>query len=1419
MRILSFKLYSSNASTFIVLAMFILVIAFPLLASGAKATKSNNDLTAQPFFIAHPASTQGPDPLTPAQIITAYSLSSTTNGAGTTIAIVDAYDDPTIASDLAYFSSNFGLPTANFIEHKMATTINANSGWALEISVDVEWAHAIAPMATILLVEAKSSTLTDLMSAVNYAKNQPGVVAVSMSWGTGEFSAETESGYDGIFTSTSGIVFFASSGDNGAGVIWPSTSPNVVSVGGTTLNIDQTTGAVISETAWSGSGGGVSTYEQQPAYQKNYGLNYTMRSTPDVSYDADPNTGVFVYDTTINNGHTGWWTVGGTSIGAPQLAAIQALGLSANNVNFYLDASSESYSSYLRDITVGSNGNSAGVGYDLVTGLGSPVTTNFSLPATPDFSISASPPNPIIINAGSSATSTITVNSLNGFTGVVSLTPTASSGINVGLNPTSITTSGTSTLTVQVPIATANGTYSVTVTGVSGTLSHSTTLTLQVKPSPYNASVLPSSATLDVGQSRIFMASASGGTSPYTYQWYLNGGAVGTNSATYTFSPSSMGSFLLSVNVTDSASVPVTFESNPVPITVNSALAAPTVAPAPGTVDQGQASVLSNSSDITTGTSPYTYQWYSEAPSAGFYSSINGATSATYNFTTSTSTATGEWSFELQVTDAAGAAVISNVASVTVNAAPTVNVSPASWTMAAGQTKAFSAIPGGGSDVYSPYKWYVNGVVQSGQTGSNFSFAPVISRSYLISVTVTDSLGASSPQSNASVIVNPAPASQLVVSGFPSSATAGEAYVVTVTAKDAYGNVASGYADAVAFTSSDSKAVLPANASLTSGVGSFNVALETAGSQSITATDTANSTITGFQMGITVNPNVSTHLVVSSGTSQVAGTAFSVTVTAKDAYENTATGYTGTVHFNSSDSGVAVNLPSNYVFQTLDNGTKSFSLALVTASAQSITATDTANSTITGSQTGITVTHAASVANVVVSPAGSTVTAGLSTPFSATASDMYGNAWDVTSSTTWSVSSGAGGSWSSNIYTSAKAGSWTVTGTYASTAYTTGLTVNPGGLDHFVFNSVGTQTAGSAFNITISAEDAYGNVVTSYNGTNALNLSTGTINPTSTSAFSSGVWMGSVTVTGAGSGVTLSTSGSGESATSGSFTVNPGVLDHFTFNTISSPQMAGSAFSVTISAEDAFGNTVTSYIGTPTLTCSAGSISSSTMNAFSGGVGTALVTVTAAGSSATITATDGIHVGTSNPFTVAIAPTPTPTPTLTPIPTLTPAPSPSSSSIMTVAATTQNGATVDLAISGNITSSQISNVKIATDQADSTTTISFTTTGESGTVGFGNVTIPISAVSFGGTPTIYIDGLQASNQGYTQDSSNYYVWYTTSFSAHQISIVFTSTAPSPSPTAKSSLSQVVIYGIVATVAVVATVAAVIVLRKSRKVKS
>jgi subtilase family serine protease len=316
-------------------------------------------------------------------------------GFGQTIAIVDAYDHPNITADLAKFNTTFGLPQMDgqgnnptFTKIKQTSSVSSNSGWALEIALDVEWAHAVAPFANIVLLEAQSSSVLNLLSMVNTARNRAGVVAVSMSWGANEFSSE--SSYDSYFTTPSGhapITFVASSGDSGAPVIWPAISSNVLSVGGTTLNLDSG-GNYISETGWSGSGGGVSAYISKPSYQS--ALPYARRSNPDVAYDANPSTGFAVYDSVTYSGQSGWFKVGGTSAGAPQWAGLVAIadqgralsgktslnGRTQTLPAVYSIASTKPGT--FHDITSGSSTGSpvftAGSGFDLVTGEGSPIS-------------------------------------------------------------------------------------------------------------------------------------------------------------------------------------------------------------------------------------------------------------------------------------------------------------------------------------------------------------------------------------------------------------------------------------------------------------------------------------------------------------------------------------------------------------------------------------------------------------------------------------------------------------------------------------------------------------------------------------------------------------------------------------------------------------------------------------------------------------------------------------------------------------------------------------------------------------------------------------------------------------------------------------------------------------------------------------
>jgi len=282
--------------------------------------------------------------LTPLQVTAAYGLNAinfTTSsgpvkgdGSGETIALIEAYDDPNIQSDLNTFDSYYGLPalTVTRVNETGGTSSypasDPTGGWEPEESLDVEWAHAIAPGANILVVEANSQNIQDLLAAVNTARNTPGVAAVSMSWGFPETSNETS--YDTYFTTPAGhqgVTFIASSGDNGsfAGAIYPAASPNVLSVGGTTLLLSSS-GAYQSESAWIDSGGGYSNYEPEPSYQANVQVTGS-RSTPDVAFDGDPNTGVQVYVTqTTRFGSQGsWLTVGGTSLGSPSWAGIIAI--------------------------------------------------------------------------------------------------------------------------------------------------------------------------------------------------------------------------------------------------------------------------------------------------------------------------------------------------------------------------------------------------------------------------------------------------------------------------------------------------------------------------------------------------------------------------------------------------------------------------------------------------------------------------------------------------------------------------------------------------------------------------------------------------------------------------------------------------------------------------------------------------------------------------------------------------------------------------------------------------------------------------------------------------------------------------------------------------------------------------------------
>lgn len=311
----------------------------------------------------------------PADLRGAYKLAAN-GGAGKTVAIVDAYDDPTAAADLAKYRAQFGLPALTSGQfRKVGQTGGAvpspDAGWAEEESLDVDMVSAIAPKANIILVEATSATMGNLGTAVNEAVKL-GAKYISNSYGGGESSADT--GYDSSYFKHPGVAITVSSGDSGYGVEYPAASQYVTAVGGTALS-KASNSRGWSETAWNGAGSGCSKYDPKPSWQ-TAATKCAKRAVADVSAVASPSTGVAVYDS--YGGAGGWNVFGGTSVSSPIIAAVYALA-GAPGASDYPAGYPWKHAGNLFDVTSGSNGScttsvwcKAGAGWDGPTGLGTP---------------------------------------------------------------------------------------------------------------------------------------------------------------------------------------------------------------------------------------------------------------------------------------------------------------------------------------------------------------------------------------------------------------------------------------------------------------------------------------------------------------------------------------------------------------------------------------------------------------------------------------------------------------------------------------------------------------------------------------------------------------------------------------------------------------------------------------------------------------------------------------------------------------------------------------------------------------------------------------------------------------------------------------------------------------------------------------
>jgi SdrD B-like domain len=557
-----------------------------------------------------------PQGFIPSQIEQAYGLnevnfgSVTGDGAGQTIALIDAYNDPNITSDLASFDSALNIsapPSFSVLNQSGGTSLpgtDPQNGWELEESLDVEWAHALAPDANIILFEASSSSLTNLFDAVQAAKNISGVTAISMSFGSGDFSGQTSD--DSIFTTPighDGITFLASTGDDGyysdsntkvVSTNYPASSPNVIAVGGTTLDADSA-GDYISESGWGngtssnsegGSGGGISKQELQPTYQAGVVTqSSTDRTTPDVSFDADPNTGVAVFDTYNYPANTPWVQVGGTSVASPCWASIIAI-VDQGRVlagEGTLDGPSQTLpslyqlpSSDFRDVTSGNNGYAAGVGYDLVTGIGSPVAndliaglvdyTGSQAPyegaitlssrrpsATVDFGLVQINEPPTVASAAAANPSPVTGTSTSlsvlgsGDGGASSLTYTWSATTAPAPVSFSINADNAAQNTAVTFAAPGNYVFQVAIEGNGGLMTTST-VEVAVEDTLSSVSVSPSSATVDGDQSRQFSATGYDQfglviVDQPTFAWSLaTGGVGGIDSAGLYVAPPTSGS-------------------------------------------------------------------------------------------------------------------------------------------------------------------------------------------------------------------------------------------------------------------------------------------------------------------------------------------------------------------------------------------------------------------------------------------------------------------------------------------------------------------------------------------------------------------------------------------------------------------------------------------------------------------------------------------------------------------------------------------------------------------------------------------------------------------------------------------------------------------------------------------------------------
>jgi fibronectin type 3 domain-containing protein len=694
---------------------------------------------------AKPSAASGPSGYHPSDLQAAYKLAA----------------GPNAEADLGVYRSQFALPactTANGCFRKVDQNGGTaypvpNGGWAQEISLDLDMVSAICPACHILLVEARSSGLDDLGTAVNTAVNM-GAAVISNSYGANEFSSETS--YDASYYKHSGVAIVASSGDNGYGVEYPASSQYVTAVGGTSLRT--AAGARgWTETVWGGSGSGCSAYEPKPSWQTDNGCS--RRTVADVSAVADPNTGVSVYDSYASQGLSGWLMFGGTSVAAPIIGAVYAL---TGNPSVLYGSLPYGDPSGLFDVTFGSNGScgsylcTAGAGYDGPTGLGTPN----GIAAFKAAAAQTNPPSNLIGKAQS---------------GQIQLTWTASSTSGAVYNvyrgaqsgQESLYKSSVSGASYADTSVTAGATYWYKVTAASN--GNESTASNEVSVLAANGTTSPpSNLTATSDTSKVSLSWTASGTSGATYNVYrgfLNGseslyvtGVTGT-----TFTDSNLQNPGYWYKVTAVANGSESGASNEVLIYLQTNSSPP--APPTNLTATSDTSKISLSWTAS-GTAGVTYNVYRGFVNGSESLYVTGVTGTT--FTDSNLQSPGYW-YRVTAKSSGGESGPSNEVLIYLQTNSSPPAAPTNLAATSDTSKiSLSWTASGTAGVtYNVYRGFLNGsepLYVTGVTGTTFTDSNLQNPGYWYKVTAKSSGGESGPSNEVLIYLQGTPASAMNLS-------------------------------------------------------------------------------------------------------------------------------------------------------------------------------------------------------------------------------------------------------------------------------------------------------------------------------------------------------------------------------------------------------------------------------------------------------------------------------------------------------------------------------------------------------------------------------------------------------------------------------------------------------------------------------